>query len=169
MSVDYKKLGENEDILTFINEHWVVFLSPISLYVIGNALGIFLAWLGIFSLGLYEFTGLILTFIALFVLLLTQHWFFMALIALELSGWAVTSERIIDFSFLPYVKHDMLYINIRDINEIEKRQRGILRNILHYGDVEIILASSPKPILVRFLPFPGRFVDLVSRLQKGSR
>lgn len=169
MNVDYKKLGENEDILTFINEHWIVFLSPVSLYLVGNALGIFLAWLGIFSVGLYELTGLILSFIALLVLLVTQHWFFMALISLELSGWAVTSERIIDFSFLPYVRHDMLYINIRDINEIEKRQHGILRNILHYGDVEITLASSPKPILFRFFPFPGRFVDLVSRLQKGSR
>ncbi len=164
MNFDFKKLSENEAVVSVLGDHWVVFLSPFSLYFVGNALGVFLLML---SGNLEGLMSVIFCSLSMLVLLVTQHAFFIALISLELSTRALTSERVIDFSFLPYVRHDMSYINIRDIKEVEKKQRGILRNLLHYGDVEIVLTSSSKPILFRSLPYPGRFVDLVSRLKRG--
>lgn len=168
MDFDLKTLDEHEELLGFVNEHWIIFLMPIGMYLVGTTLGVFLAWLGFTYVGDYQAMSLVLAFIGLGVTLVVQHGFFMALLSLELSGWAITSQRVIDFTFLPYVRHDMMYLSIREINQIEKKQRGILKNLFHFGEVEILLSSSPKPLLFKYVPFPGRFVDLVSRLQKGS-
>lgn len=169
MKMNIQKLAENEELLTFFNEHWMIYMTPIFMYLVGTGLGLFLGWLGFVAVGLSSWIGMGIVLLSLLVLLVTQHWFYIALISLELSGWAVTGHRIIDFQFLPYVRHDMMYISIQDINEIEKKQHGLIKNFLHYGEVEITLASSPKPIVFKYLPYPGRFVDLVSRLKKEVR
>lgn len=162
------KLNQEEEVLLFTEEHWVVFLKILSLYLIGVFLSVFLLWMGASFYPQAELLGLGLFFLGYFTLLVTHHWAFIYIFSARLSGWAVTDKRIIDFNFMPYVCHDMTYLSIKDVNEIEKHQRGLIKNFFHYGEVEINVTSGQKPILFKYVPYPGRFVNLVSNLQKDA-
>jgi hypothetical protein len=153
---------KDEKLIKLINEHWMILISPFSLYALGLALGGFLFWLSDNLHDLAHPAAMVLAFVAYFVLLITHHWFFIYLLSLELSGWAITQKRIIEFQFLPYVRHDMIYINIDDVTESEKRQHGVLKNLFHYGEVELNLASSGETIEFRYVPYPGIFVEKIS-------
>lgn len=159
-------LTDEEHCLFFTDEHWIILLRPMLMYLVGTLLSGFLFWLGSGFIERSQNLGLLLVFVAFFNLLITQHSFFLYWISLNVSGWAVTTQRIIDFNFLPYIRHDMVYISIKDVTEIEKHQHGIIKNLLHFGEVELNMASSQKSMVFKWVPFPGRFVDLVSRLQK---
>ncbi len=160
-------LTDEEHFLYFTDEHWVVLFRPVVLYLVGTLLSGFLFWLGLSFFEQSQTLGLIVIFVAFLNSLVTQHGFFLYWISLNVSGWAITTQRIIDFNFLPYVRHDMMYISVKDVTEIEKHQRGIMKNMLHFGEVEMNLTSSQKSIVFKWMPYPGRFVDLVSNLQKS--
>ncbi len=159
---------DNEPLLLILQEHWMVFLLPFSLYLVGLALGIFLFWLGNNLHELAHPAAMVVIFISYGVVLVAHHWLFLYLISFQVSGLAVTPSRVIDFRFFPYVRHDMAYINIREINEIEKHQHGLIKNLLHYGEVELNLSANHRTVEFKFVPYPGRLVDLVSRLSKGN-
>lgn len=157
-----------EELHLLCREHWMVFVNVFFLYGIGLLLGVVLFWLGNGFYAHNSWLGLSLLFAAFLVVLVAHHWLFMMVISSELSGWAVTSKRIVEFKFLPYVRHDMSYLSIHEVSEIEKQQHGLVKNFLHYGEVEINIATSQQTIKYHFVPYPGRFVDLVSRLEKGA-
>lgn len=157
-----------EHLLLILQEHWMVFLMPFSMYFVGLALGVFLFWLGNNLHELAHPAAMVVIFIAYGTILMTHHWLFLYLLSLQLSGLAVTKRRIIDFRFFPYVRQDMTYINIHEINEIEKHQRGLIKNLLHYGEVEMNLSTSHLTLEFKYVPYPGRLIELVSQLQKGK-
>jgi hypothetical protein len=158
-----------EPLLMLLHEHWMVFLLPLSLYLVGLSLGAFLFWLGTNLHELAHPAAMVVTFIAYGTILIAHHLLFLYLLSLQLSGLAVTKRRIIDFRFFPYVRHDMSYINIQEINEIEKHQRGLIKNLLHYGEVEMNLPTSYQTLEFKYVPYPGRLIELVSRLQKSEK
>lgn len=158
----------DEKVLLFVNEHWMIMLRIFLLYIVGFALAALLFWLGH---GLHErsqATSLSLVGLSYFVLLVVHHWFFMYLLSLELSGWVITEKRIIDFQFLPYMRHNMNYLTIAEITESEKRQQGLLKNLLHYGEVELNLSASRQTIEFKYVPYPGVFIETLSRLQENK-
>ena len=156
----------HEKLLLLINEHWMILLRIFLLYLLGLCLSGFLFWLGDNLHELAHPLAMALLFLAYLVLLVSHHWFFIYVLSLELSGWAITEKRVIDFQFLPYVRHNMSYINIQEITESEKHQQGLIKNLLHYGDVELNLSASRQSILFKYVPYPGVFVETLSRLQK---
>lgn len=152
----------------FVHEHWMSLLTILFLYAVAFFVSLLFLWLG---RGFFEENasiGLGLCFVAFFVLLVAHHWVFIYFLSHALSGWAVTDQRIIEFKFLPYVRHDMEYLSIEEIGEIEKHQRGLVKNLFHYGEVDINIASSQQTVNYHFVPYPGRFVDLVSRLKEDQ-
>lgn len=156
----------HEKLLLLINEHWMILLRIFFLYLLGLGLSVFLFWLGDNLHELAHPLAMTLLFLGYFVLLVSHHWFFMYVLSLELSGWAITEKRIIDFQFLPYVRHNMAYINIQEITESEKHQQGLIKNFFHYGEVELNLSASRQSIVFKYVPYPGVFVETLSRLQK---
>lgn len=156
----------DEKLLLLVNEHWMILLRIFFLYLLGLAMSVFLFWLGHNLHGLGSQLGMGLILFAYLVLLVSHHWFFMYVIASELSGLAITEKRIIDFQFLPYVRHNMTYISIPEITESEKHQQGLIKNLLHYGEVELNLSASREPMTLKFVPYPGVFVETLSRLKK---
>lgn len=159
---------QEEELHLFSREHWMVFLNVFFLYGIGLLLGAVLFWLGNGFYAQSSVLGLSLLFTAFFVVLVVHHWLFMMVVSSELSGWVITNKRIIEFNFLPYVRHDMSYLSIHEVGAIVKQQHGLTKNFLHYGEVEINIATSQQTIKYHFVPYPGRFVDLVSRLEKEA-
>ncbi len=160
------KILENEQVHVFAREHWMSLLTIFSLYLVGVSLSLVLLWLGNGFLEKNVIVGLSFCFVAFLVLLVSHHWIFIYFLSHCLSGWAITDQRIIEFKFLPYVRHDMEYLSIHEVGEIEKHQQGLLKNFLHYGEVDINIASSQQTVKYFFVPYPGRFVDLVSRLKE---
>ena len=70
---------------------------------------------------------------------------------------------------VPYVRHDISFINIKEIHEIEKKKHGIWQNLLHYGNVEINLAARPDTIRIEHVPHSSDFVNLVHTIYKMEK
>lgn len=162
------ELTEGEKFIIAIDDHWVSIVGPMAFMALafGMSALFFVAafflssthwWVGA---GFYLFAGMM----ALFAL----HWTFIYLFEWELSTWIVTTRRILNVRFLPYVRHDVGYIMIHEIHEIEKHKRGILKNLLNFGNIEINLAAIPQPTIFRYMPKPSAFANLIQTIHKSS-
>ena len=161
-------LQDGERLIHIFQEHWTKTLHYVELYLMGLFGAGVVVWVGAGMVNTAPVAGWIVLLFGYFSVLVVHHWLFIYLISLQISGWALTTRRIIDFRFLPYLEHDMTYITISEIKEIEKHQRGLLHNLLHYGDVEVNLAAKPESIVFHYVPYPGKLVHLVGLIQKGE-
>lgn len=161
-------IENQEKLVLVVHEHWMILVRIVLLYILATALAGFMMWAGFRLHTVNPSTGIATSILAYLILIAAQHWFFIYLISIGLSGWAITEKRVIDFQFLPYVRHNMSYINIDQITETEKDQQGVVKNLLHYGDVELNISASHDIIRFHYVPYPGIFVETLSRLQHRS-
>lgn len=159
-------IEEGEEIITNLYEHWVVLFKPLFALLIGSAVFGFLIALayGFYENGLINWAaGVVLIAVAAFWLVL--HWVFIFIFQWVVSDWYVTTKRLIEFELLVFVKHDLSYVHIDRIHEIEQHQHGVLANLLNYGHVRLNLAAIVNSKDLKYLPQPSKFVGLIEHLQ----
>lgn len=162
-----KKLQE-EKLLLALNDHWIVVLRYVFVFLCGWLMFISIYFVG----GLFEarfpdlFFGLML--FGWIVLMLVMHWFFLQIIQWSLSNWFVTTERIVEFDMKPFTQSDFRTVKISEIHEIEKIKRGVVKNLLDYGEVIINVAAMPTALVFKHLPNPGGFVHLIESIRAGK-
>lgn len=162
----HPKLDDNEQMVVALQDHWVTLVMPIFIYIVGTLLAVILGAIGVIFFPEQEVVKGLFILGATAVGLLFHHWLFIYLFEHEISAWIITTKRVISFSFLPYVKHDVSFIIISELHEIDKRKHGLLKNILNYGDVEINLAATPTPVIFHYVPRTSAFVNLLETLHK---
>jgi len=164
----HPKLDNDEKMVLALQDHWVTMVMPTFLFVIGLALATVVA-LAAFTLFPNDMTTRgVLLLISFGIGMLFTHWMFIYAFEHEISAWIITTKRVISFNFLPYVKHDVSFIIIKELHEIEKRKRGLVKNILNYGDVEVNLAATPTPVVFNYVPRTSAFCNLLETLHKKS-
>ena len=155
------RIDEDEAIITVIQDHWMIMAIPFLLYILGLALMVAVFFMGELFTDALSFLDPLLKLLSVLTLLVIHHWLFIYLFFWEVSGWVVTTRRLIGFSFLPYVRHDTNFIQIHEIHEVEKKKHGMLQNLLNYGTLEINLAASPDLVVIRYVPAPSEVVNLI--------
>lgn len=165
-----KRLAEITDksaheVILHFNDHWIVIVRPVLGYLIGWGIFLFL-W---FSANvLSEASQDLSTILRLFdfaLLYFLHHRLMIRLVDWEVSSWVITTELVIDFEDTLYLKNDVIFINISEIHEIEKKKHGFLSNFLDYGDVHINVPAAPYPIICRYIPHPDQFVNLIEGIR----
>ena len=158
------KSSEKHEVIVYFHDHWITLVSAILGYVIGvMAFFILLFVANVFQPE--DTYSDVFWFIAVVVLFIIHHRLFIVLIYWELSSWVITTELVIDFENSLFVKNDVIYINIHEIHEIEKKKHGLLSNILDYGEVYINVPATPYPIICRDIPHPDDFTNLIESIR----
>jgi hypothetical protein len=162
----HPKLDEGEKMIVALKDHWVTLVMPVFLYVIGFTLAIIIAGTAILFFPENEIIRGVLLLVAISVNILVHNWMFIYLFEHEIPAWIITNKRVVAFQYLPYVKHDVSFIMISELHEIDKRKHGLSQNILNYGDVIINLAATPTSVIFHYVPRTGAFVNLLETLHK---
>lgn len=160
--------NKEEEVICYLNDHWVAiskaFLALILVIIFSIPLINFINWIN----SIAPQVAIILKLTTYGLALIFTHWFFLSIMNWLVSDWYITNQKIISFDNKPFVKSDTTFIKISEIHEVEKKKRGLLRNLLDYGDVIINVAAVPNPIKLKNLPCPSRFVNLIEEIRSKS-
>jgi hypothetical protein len=164
---DFRRLEESEEVIVSLYEHWIVLFKPIFAFLLGT----FVFWFLLqFVDGLYEkgqdLFPLILNLVAYSSYLFLVHWVAIFIFQWSISDWYVTSKRLISFELLVLVKHDVTFVHLERIHEIEEIQHGLFANIFNYGDILLNLSALSTGKKLRYLPQPSKFIGLIEEVQK---
>lgn len=164
MTFVFEKKGE-EDVILSIQDHWIILVKPVFLIISGAVLFFAMTYLAVLLKPSSAILGLVSLFLGLLFLGLCIHFFFIFLLHWEISALVFTTKRIIDLRFFPYVEDDVVHTEIDTINEIEKRKRGIVQNLLNYGDVIVIVPGKSGSVEFHNVPHPGRVANFIENIK----
>lgn len=168
-NLHFKGQMENEEVITFFRKHWIVLLP----YVIPFALMI--AIISIFALNLSHFVlptiaepffQIMLAMATIAVVYMT-HRFFMHMIDYFLNVVIITNMRVVDIRHSLFTQDDKQSIDMEKIQDIQKQQEGLVKNFIHFGELNITL-SAAEPVILALVPNPDYHFRLLNRLRKGE-
>lgn len=160
-----KKIAQHEDVIATFQDHWILLLKPLLVFLFGSGVFLFLFYCATLLQSISDLSSFLLMLLAFGILFLSHHFFFLFILEWIVSSMVVTTCQIINFRIFPFVEDDVAYIEIKEIHEIDKEKHGIVKNLLNYGDVFIHLSGKGFPVDLHHVRHPGRFVDMIEALR----
>jgi len=164
-NVRKKKSEGHQEVVLCLEDHWIVLVKPFIGFLSSIAIFFFLWMSSRIINGSFLLLSDFLLLFAFAIVIVGINRMFIALLDWELSSWIITTKRVIDFQFSPYLENDVTFIDIDKIDEIEKKKHGFWSNLFNYGDVYMNISASPVPIVFHYIPQPGKFVNLIESIR----
>lgn len=154
-----------EHLVVITDEHWIKFVGPVLLFVL--LLGV--------SLLLFYFAGLSAhhtmwlshgtLLIAMFVFLMTHHWFFMVLLSEAMDRIIVTNRRLFRMKYRLLFTEDILEISFEKMKTVDATKTGILQNLLRYGT----LSFETKLASISLIPHPNKLAQIIQKAMRDEQ
>ena len=165
----FKGQHRTEYVSCFCRKHWIILVKDFLGFFILLTL---LILTGIFLKGIYNFFSQDSFFInvmalgvaGIFTFYLQK--FFLRIIQYFLEIVIITNYRIVVLNKSLYLKDSKDATDLPKIQDIKKRQDGILKNFLRFGDLEITLSSSSTTKLLTFIPNPDYHFRKINTLKR---
>jgi len=162
----FKGQYANEHVVAFFRLHWITLLPDL---VFNFFLVVVLAVIfGTFFSPIIAFFGtpvgqtvLVLT---VFLMSFFIHNFYTKLINYFLNTVIITNIRIVENQKVVFIKDLQISIDMKMIQDIQKEQNGILKNILNFGELIIMMSSSDTRIF-KCVPNPNFHFRLINRIK----
>ncbi len=97
------------------------------------------------------------------------HSIFILILSWDLSRNVLTLHEIIDFQYVPFVKHDSSLIQIDQISNVDRYKHGLLANIFNYGEVRLNLSHGLESFHLHYVPHPAIFVRAIDEVMALQR
>jgi len=167
----FKGQQANEEVICFFRQHWVVLLAPILAFVFIAALSILIVSAISFNLFFEENPFLYrAVFFAVFIgMTLYSHYFFLTMINYFLNVVIITDQRVVDIKKSIYLHHDLDAIDLSQVQDVIKRQNGLMRNILSYGNLIITLAATASTKTLTYVPRADFHFRVINRCIQSAR
>jgi len=78
----------------------------------------------------------------------------------------ITNERIVDIDFVNLLHRVISYAALNHIEEPSMVAGGLLRSLLHYGDVHVSTAAETPTVEANSIPYPDRVIKVISELSE---
>ena len=78
----------------------------------------------------------------------------------------ITNERIVDIDFVNLLHRVISYAALNHIEEPSMVSGGLLRSLLHYGDVNVATAADTPSVEAHAVPYPDRVIKIISELSE---
>jgi hypothetical protein len=162
----FKGQHSDEVVIAFFRSHWITLVPLFIIYTFFMATTLILL-MSFANQIIYFFStsiGKIALILCIFLLTYFIHHFFIRLINHFLSYVIITNLRIVEIQKIIFVKDLQFSHNLKMIQDIEKEQNGLLKNILSFGEL-IIKMSSSEIRTLSFVPNPNFHFRLLNRLR----
>lgn len=154
----FKGQQGDENIACFCRKHWIV-LIPLFCGV-----AIFITIILLISAVLNPKIILFLreqqTFLSVLLILAAMlsafyiNYFFIKFINYFLEVLVITNYRVIELRKTLYINHDRDAIDLSKMQDVIKKQNGLIKNILNYGEIIITLSGSSISKILKYIPNP---------------
>ena len=154
----FKGQLESESLVCFFRQHWITLLNQWGILIILSAISLITLFNTKTIVEGLQNQALVRTFffIGYLSLLGFTHFFFMRFLNYFLCTTIVTDQRVIEHKISLFLSDATEIIQMNQIQDIEHVLRGILPNILRYGEIKIIIASSSNAREITHVP-DGKF------------
>ena len=99
--------------------------------------------------------------------ILTFHMFFLRLLNFYLNIVIITNYRIIDLRKSLFIHDDKEIIDLHEIQDTKKIQKGILANFLNYGDIIVVIPSLTTSMHLHYIPKPEYHLNRINQSKRG--
>jgi len=166
----FKGQQANEEIICFFRKHWIASLPHIGLW----ALLTFIESVFILSFG--KISGIVggnvlvgLMYVGVAVLMtIYLHKVFLRLFAYFLNVVVFTDSRVIVHTKTLFLQDSHEVLDVTKIQDVKKIQDGILKNLLHYGELTITLAADKASRLLPSVPNVNFHFRCLSRIKRDA-
>jgi hypothetical protein len=165
----FKGQHKTEAVSCFCRKHWIILVKDFLGFIIFLTL---LIITGIYLKGIYNFFSQDSFFINVMAIAIAGlftfylHKFFLRMVRYFLEIVIITNYRIVVLNKSLYLKDSKDATDLPKIQDIKKRQNGILRNFLRFGDLEITLSSSSTTKVLSFIPNPDYHFRKINNLKR---
>lgn len=162
----FKGQYADEHVEAFFRSHWITLMPHIFVN---------LFFLAIIAILFVNFYSTLLTFVStppgeivfvLSMLILTYsiHLFFIKFVNHFLYTVIITNFRIVEIQNIIFIKDLQVSLDMSMIQDVEKKQNGIFKNILNFGELIVVMSSSDIRV-IKFVPNPNFQFRLINRLK----
>lgn len=160
----------DEEVVTFFREHWIKLLPE--LIIFGAVVTVLTAFIFNFERIADASPSILVSRIILFLTVIAFgyfiHRFFWKIISYFLNTVILTNFRIVEVSkilFVIFVHDSQQTFDMKEIQDIQKKQDGFWKNILRFGTL-IIMMSSSDIKTIKYVPNPDYHFRLVNRIKR---
>jgi hypothetical protein len=157
---------EDEVVKDFYRRHWIVILPQIFMFLLFIVLIVTL----IINLGGIVFPPFTVPIFEAFVILaiigtgIIIHRFFMILLEYFMNVVVFTNNRVVVVRKTLFTHDDKESVYMREIQDIQKRQIGIIKNVFDYGEL-LINVGVPDLTILRMVPNPDYHFRLLNMIR----
>jgi len=160
---NFRGQQKNEAVLCFCRKHWIVLLPYfLNLVFVLAAVGI------LFYIRSYigENIFYVISTVAIIGGTYFIHSFFIHFLNYYLRILIVTNFRVIELNQTLYFNKTGDSIDLREIQDIEVHQEGVLKTIFNYGEVVIALSSAGTSKTIRYIPNPQYHFSKINKTKR---
>lgn len=150
---NFKGQLENEYVICYFRKHWITLLHRLAAIPVL----VFLTILGFFFLEPLSQSGLlvgVLTLMGFCLLLYGIHRQFLVIFHFYLHTYILTNYRIVEVNRSVFMHDTKKSIDLSTIQDIQKKQYGLVQSILNYGSLTIVLSGTSENVVMTFVPRP---------------
>jgi len=165
----FKGQHNTEAVQCFCRKHWIILTKDFLGFFIFIGLLVLTA---IYLKPIYNFfvqDSLVINLLAFSIVgffTLYVHRFFLRIIQYFLEIVIVTNYRIVVLNKSLFLKDSKDATDLPKIQDIQKRQNGILKNLFRFGDLEITLSSSSTTKILNHVPNPDYHFRKINKLKR---
>jgi cytochrome c biogenesis protein CcdA len=136
-------------------------------FIIGVSISFFLLHLALSSPNIVPTNKYLIVLAGTIILTIHIHWYIITLLKWELSKCIITKKKVVIFQNTPFTKNDSTFIDIKEIDQIEKKEHGLIKNLLNFGEIQIYLAASSNSITIHNVPDPDSILNIINELRES--
>jgi hypothetical protein len=155
-----------EELVLIRHKHWLTILNAVFLSILFAVFFLGLLGFALIESAFSQLLALFLFVLAVLGLNLILHIVFGIILAWQVSGYYITTERVIDFKIVPFVQNDVTVVKIANVYEVDKYEHGILAHMFGYGDIVVADLGSMHPMRLIDVPNPTTFIQKIKACQQ---
>lgn len=166
---NFKGQLDTEIVQCFCRRHWIILLKEfVGFFIFLMALGV----IGYYFKGIYDFfsqNSFFIEILAVGIVTLSAiyiHHFFLRIITYFLNIVIITNYRIVILDKSLYLHDSKDATDLAKIQDIQKEQNGIVRNVLKFGKLIITLSSSSTTKQLTCIPNPDYHFRKINMLKR---
>ena len=167
MKKNFKGQLDDEEVHFFFRRHWSkIFANATAIFVILLVIAI-MPFSGFFHFNgqdIHSLKWVIL--IALTVLTGLSHFQFSKIFYYHLHTVVITNMRLVIVDKSIFFRDSRDSIDLMKIQDVNKKQNGLLPTLLNYGTLEVTLMGSDKPLIIDLVPTPDHYFKRLNKIKQ---
>lgn len=166
---NFKGQQKNETVLAFCRKHWLVIIPHMLWLLMLVVLPFLIFWFRA-NYNFAEFISpvayRVISGLAIIAITYFLHACFLRFLNYYLQTFIVTNFRVVQLEQTLYFVRNRDSIDLREIQDIEIHQTGILKTIFNYGELVITLSSAHATKHIPFMPNPEYFFRKINKTKR---